>query len=218
MNIENNSNRINNLIEKFKKRKILYIFLIIFALGIVGSLLEQKSTSSNSIQLSSIENVPKEIGVPDQITFHKNLKYFEQKYDEASNEMQKSKVYRELREFLRSYLKDGRFKNWEGVIKRIGTTEGGSLVYIEIFSDLENKEIEYKTWNNQLSDMFTNSMIKLNSSVYKQLENLNEGDAVIFSGSFITDSQRGFKEASILEENVVKNPEYIIKFYSITKK
>ena len=60
-------------------------------------------------------------------------------------------------------------------------------------------------------------MIKLNSKVYKQLENLEEGNNVIFSGKFVRDKGRGVLENSYTEDGWVTGSEFIIIFNDIKK-
>ncbi|MCB1159309.1 MAG: hypothetical protein KDK45_17535 [Leptospiraceae bacterium] len=82
----------------------------------------------------------------------------------------------------------------------------------------EQMDIDYKTWNNELSDLNAKSMIALNSKVYKELAELSKGDTVIFSGKFIRDNKRGFEQSNMLESSVVRDPEFIIRFTAIKKK
>ncbi len=199
----------------------LNIIVTIILIGIIANIGENESssTSGNSDDKITSENTePKEIGKPDQIKFHAKLKEFKIKYAEQDNELKKSAVYREMVSFLRSYLGNGRVVNWEGQLTDIGTNEGGQKLYIKIESEFDDKEITYATWNNELSDMLTYSMIPLNSSVYKDVEKLNKGDNVLFTAAFISDSKRGFNEQSLMEEGFVDDPVFTLKFISVKKK
>lgn len=192
---------------------VIGISLVIFGLACGGG-----NSSSTPTKMVDGKEVKVVIGAPDQVKFHAEVATYGSSYFDAGNEMKKSKVYRDLRAFLTGYLKSGAIRNWEGRITDIGTTEGGSKAYVKIEANFEGKQIVYKTWNNQLSDFSTHSMLSLNSPVYKQVENLAEGDNVVFSGSFLRDSKKGFSESSLSEQGTVTDPEYIIRFTSITKK
>jgi hypothetical protein len=212
--------------EGTRKNALLFFgvpFIVLFILS--GFVLDGKKSavsSSSSVQADKPEEKAVEqtqvIGTPDQVAFHKNLTDFASKYIDADNEMKKSKVYREMGSFMKGYLSGRTFSNWEGKLTKIGTTEGGKKAYITIESNFSDKEIAYKTWNNELSDLGTNSMLNLSSAVYKQVENLSEGDIVVFSGSFIYDDKKTFAESSLTEIGTVTDPEFIIKFSSIKKK
>ncbi len=161
--------------------------------------------------------VAKALGSPDQNKFHASLAGFKEKYGQAETEIKKSAVFREMVAFITSHVRGGTVTNWEGKLDKLKTTEGGKEIFLTIESDTDGITVEYKTWNNRLSDMNSGSMIKLNSAVYKQLENLKEGDKVVFNGSFISDAKRGFQQGNMTESSVVRSPEFIIRFSSIKK-
>jgi hypothetical protein len=206
-----------NYVDKTKGKLALqffilaFIFFIIFAVSLPTPSGTTKEDSSKEVKTVTIGN-------PDQIQFHNNLKNYSKKYADQSNEIQKSAVYREVGEYLKKYLKNGKVEEWEGTLIKIGTTEGGKKLYISIKSDLEDFDIIYGTWNNELSDYSTGSMIPLGNPVYDQVAKLNEGDKIIFSAKFIPDNKKGFSEQSITESGFVDEPEYNLKFISIRKK
>jgi hypothetical protein len=185
---------------------------------------ESASSSSSSTETTSGSDTPSEsqklekIGSPDQIPFHKKFIELKNKYRQGENEIKKSAVYREMAAYVLSYIPNKKIENWEGKLKKLGTNEGGSKVYITIESEIEDFEIEFKTYNNDLSDYGDNTMIPLNSTVYKQLENLKEGDKVIFSASFITDSKKGFKQSNLVEQSNITSPEFVVRFANIKLK
>jgi hypothetical protein len=174
-----------------------------------------KNTTTKSSAKPPVQ--PVSIGEPNQVEFEKNLIVFEETFNKAEGEIAKSKVYRNQASYLRNYLKQGNISNWEGIIDKIETTEGGDFACVYIKA-LNGRYITYRTWNNTLSDSGDNTMIALNSKVYKQLERLKEGDQVVFSGSFIPDNKKGFKEISLTESGFVTHPEFLIHFQSISKK
>lgn len=174
-----------------------------------------KNTTTKSSTKPPVQTVS--IGEPNQVELEKNLIVFEETFTKADGEIAKSKVYRNQASYLKNYLKQGNISNWEGIIDKIETTEGGDFACVYIKA-LNGRHITYRTWNNTLSDISDNTMIALNSKVYKQLERLKEGDQVVFSGSFIPDKKKGFKEISLTESGFVTRPEFLILFQSISKK
>lgn len=191
---------------------------IIVALLVIASLGDTSSTSSSGSASDEPSATAEKIGKPDQVAFHAKLGELKNEYNAVDGEMQKSKVYRDLKSFMMSYLNGGSFSNWEGIVDTIGTNEGGKKAYLEINSDAGGYAIAYATWNNELSDIADNSMISLGSGMYKQLEAVKEGDSVVFSGSFVRDDTRGFGEQSITEAGFVTDPKFVIRFSSIKKK
>jgi hypothetical protein len=185
---------------------------------------ESASSSSSSTETTSSSEAPSEsqkiekIGTPDQIAFHKKFIELKDKYRQGENEIKKSAVYREMAAYVISYIPNKKIENWEGKLTKLGTDEGGSKVYITIESDIENFDIEFKTHNNDFSDYGDKTMIPLNSTVYKQLENLKEGDKIVFSGGFITDSKTGFKQSNLIEQSNITSPEFLVRFTNIKLK
>ena len=163
------------------------------------------------------ERLAKIIGKPDQYEFHTKLKDIESRYDDAKNQLKKSKIARELRDYSKKYLKKLTFSGWKGELTTIATPEGGDWVHIRIRSKHNSQWIVYQNNNNELSDYDVNSVIKLNSKVYKQLENLEEGNDVILSGKFVRDKDRGVLESSFTEEGWVTDSEFVIIFSDIKK-
>jgi len=163
------------------------------------------------------ERLAKIIGKPDQYQFHTKLKDIESRYDDEDNQMKKSKIARELRDYSKKYLKKLTFRGWKGELSTIATPEGGDWVHISILSTHDFHFINYRNNNNLLLDYNVDSVIKLNSKVYKQLENLEEGAQVIFSGKFVRDNDRGVLEGSYTEEGWVTSSEFIIIFSDIKK-
>ena len=193
----------------------MIILLIVLGAIFGGNSNDTSTATSQQNKLSVPQTTPTKIGAPDQNAFQEQLKIFKGKYNRTDGEIQKSAVYREQAAFLKTYLNSGKVTNWEGKVSELGTTEGGEFAYIKIKGD---NEITYETWNNQLSDIGTGSMIKLNSKIYKDLEKLKKGDSVVFTASFIPDNKKGFYESSMTEAGYVTDPGFIVLFETISKK
>ena len=114
-------------------------------------------------------------------------------YKAAPNEIKKSRVFRKNEAELSKVL----IANEKGILKSISTDQGGSKVEIYI----------------EVGDVgFTNSGImsgaKRGSKVYNQVENLREGQCVVFSASEI-------EASSILEKSQVCDLDYRAKFIDV---
>ena len=102
--------------------------------------------------------------------------------------------------------------NWVGEVEDASTEMGGDsgVVMVRLTDD-----IAVGTWNNSLSDIEANSLIKPSSPLYDKLGGLKEGDSVTFSGRFV----RGpdcLEEQSLVDENGVLTPDFTFKFSSIS--
>ena len=100
---------------------------------------------------------------------------------------------------------------WTGKIVTLTTNgDGNGVVSVEIAPN-----IELKTWNNSLSDIGSDTLIKANSPVYRQLGSLRVGQTVHFSGRLFSDGTDCFKETSMTLSGSMSEPEYLFRFESI---
>jgi hypothetical protein len=103
---------------------------------------------------------------------------------------------------------------WLGTVHSAETTLGGDSGVLSLYI---GDDIKASTWNNSLSDAFDHTLISPDSPLYDVLSNLNEGDKVVFSGSFIRDSKSCISEQSLIDENGLLTPEFAFRFKSIRK-
>tara|TARA_B100000965_G_C19374256_1_gene661745 strand:- start:99 stop:626 length:528 start_codon:yes stop_codon:yes gene_type:complete len=103
--------------------------------------------------------------------------------------------------------------NWEGKIKGITTNMEGK----GILSIIISKGIFIQTWNNAFSDLFDNTLIETDSKVYSQLLELNRGDSILFSGSFIENSSECFGTQNFTNKSKISKPEFTFIFSNIIK-
>ena len=103
--------------------------------------------------------------------------------------------------------------NWEGKIKEISTNMEGK----GILSVIIDKGIFVETWNNAFSDLFDNTLIETDSEVYTQLIELNKGDSILFSGSFLENSSECFGTQNFTNKSKITKPEFTFIFSNISK-
>ena len=103
--------------------------------------------------------------------------------------------------------------NWNGKIKEIKTNMEGK----GILSIIIDNGIFIQTWNNAFSDLFDNTLIEINSKVYAQLLELNKGDSIIFSGSFLENSSECFGTQNFTNKSKIIKPEFTFIFSNILK-
>lgn len=106
-------------------------------------------------------------------------------------------------------------KKWTGEVEDVSTELGGDN---GVLSVVISDDVAVQTWNNSLSDMDANTLIKPSSDMYGVLADLSEGDNVVFTGSFISDGDNCLEEQSLLDESGMLTPDFSFQFDSVTKK
>lgn len=137
-------------------------------------------------------------------------KYMEQ-FDGAANELQQSALRNNRKIEISKLMKSKTIKSWTGTINNMTTTtEGKAHVSIQIAP-----EIEIMNMNNSFSDLNTNSLIDMNSQIYKDLINMAQGQKVIFSCQLLPDERDYIQEMSLTIAGSMQEPTFICKFDSI---
>ena len=88
--------------------------------------------------------------------------------------------------------------------------EGKGILSIEI-----DKNIFIQTWNNAFSDIFDNTLIEVDSTLYNNLLEVNKGDKVQFSGSFIEDKNECFGTQNLTKNKKINKPEFTFIFKKV---
>ena len=136
--------------------------------------------------------------------------YFK-KFPEAENDLQKWTIRNERKDEIKKILQGTDAINWSGTIKSLGTTTDGRA-YLSVSI---SPRITIGTWNNQLSDFFENTLIPMDSPIYKKLLNYSVGDKIVFSGSFFSSDKDYIRETSITIRGSMNTPDFLFKFTSI---
>ena len=163
----------------------------------------------------SVHQIPENSNEPVILTqedaFINTINSAKQEYDEAHNEMKNDEIRHKRKEALRSIVPDYKASNWFGVITEITTTfDNGATLTVKIAPD-----ISIETFNNEISDVETKTIIRQKNTVFKQLYNLKAGDKVKFSGIFLSSDEDFLRENSISTEGSLQEPEFLFKFTSI---
>ena len=79
-------------------------------------------------------------------------------------------------------MKTYQFSNWKGEIVGMGTT-GDQKAWLQM-RPFGIDDVLIKTWNNDLSDLGTGTLIRSGSFVFNQVAQLSEGSIVYFSAKF----------------------------------
>ena len=128
-----------------------------------------------------------------------------QEYKDASNEIQKSRIFNQANKETKIFISQyGSYINqWVGTISSISTSHGGSEVSVKI-----------KSFNGVTYGSNPLEPILSSSPIYHQLSILKEGQVVQFSGSLLPHDGENW-EYSFTERGSLEEPDFIISFESI---
>jgi hypothetical protein len=134
-------------------------------------------------------------------------------YDAAENDLQRGNVKVTRDEQICSAIGGSKVSNWSGVVEDLGATSEG-LGYLKI---AVAKDVTLETWNNELSDIFDETLIERDSALYETLLSLSEGTIVSFSGEFIEGDGACLDTKNLTEFFSINRPEFIFRFTEINK-
>lgn len=136
-------------------------------------------------------------------------------YNQAPNDLKKSAIKTIRNKQIKNAL-NGQFQiqNWVFILDEMQTTGSGDAI---LKVKMGKKPVYLETWNNTLSDIMDNTLIKQNSNLYKAISELKVGDTLSLSGNFIEDQNTFIKEGSLSEEGSISEPEYLFVFKDVKK-
>lgn len=154
------------------------------------------------------------------ITQQKFINAIEQsmdEYDDASNELKKSAIRTKRGNLIKQSLGNTRnFIDWVVTVKQMETTSKGKAIFVV---EIEETKIDLGTTNNELSDMFDNTLIEQSNPLYNVISELQKGDKILISGSFLPSDKNDYaQEYSLTEEGSMKSPDFSVRFSKISKK
>ncbi|WP_375387989.1 hypothetical protein [uncultured Amnibacterium sp.] len=131
-------------------------------------------------------------------------------YDATDNELKGAKVLKN-RDSDACAAAGSKVKSWVGTIHDIGATgDGDGYIEIEIAPT-----IVVETWNNSLSDVFDDTLIPQSASFYDRLTDLEEGDEVVFSGSFVASDDSCLETTNLTKTFNAADPNFLFKFSNV---
>lgn len=134
-------------------------------------------------------------------------------YNDAPNDMAKGALRPKRKDAICSVLGESTEGEWTGLVETLSTNnDGDGVLAIKIAP-----HVVVKTWNNSLSDIGNNTLLKPSDPVHTIAVTLKEGDLVKFSGTFFKDETDCIDEASLTLDGAMTEPEFIIRFASISK-
>jgi uncharacterized protein YgiM (DUF1202 family) len=192
---------------------LVVIFIVV---GMCNSLSKKESgspstgSSSSVSRTSSVPQFTLDIKPDSQKQFEEIVATYAAEYDKGENELQQS-VARNSRKKAFQQLGVRSATDWVGTLSDLSTNNDGKAVIAVKLGD-----IEIKTWNNAFSDIGYDTLIDLESALFKSLLNAKKGANVRFSGSFFSGDDLDYvKENSLTIRGSMRNPEFIFKFADV---
>jgi hypothetical protein len=193
------------------------VLVVIFAVvGMCNNLSKNESGSSSTGSSSSVTrtgSAPQftlDIKPNSQKQFEQIIATYSAEYDKGENELQQS-VARNSRKKDLQQLGIRSATDWVGTLSDLSTNNDGKAVV-----EIELGDIKIKTWNNAYSDIGYDTLIDLESALFKSLLNVKKGAKVKFSGSFFSGDDLDYvEENSFTIRGSMKDPEFLFKFSNV---
>jgi hypothetical protein len=133
-----------------------------------------------------------------------------QKEGADANDMKVALIKSKRDKKLCQLLANLNIKDWIGNVKSIYTSNiGEGVLAVTIAEDIT-------LTNENFSGQGTYTMLKPNSALFKTASNLNGGQRIKFSGKLISDKESCVSEAANSMAGQLSDPEFILKFNSIS--
>ena len=180
---------------------------------------DKKSSSStgSTNTVAAPEKVSKPvIPIPaGQTDFIKLVSGYVGDYKKAPNELKKSALRLKRGRAIKEFFGGDLSGEWVGKLTRLTTTtEQNAHVTIEL---LGTDMIAIKNYNNELSDLGSDTLIKAESGLFNAVSELGTGDTVKVTGSFLPGDDDHIDESSLSERGAMTDPAFIFKFTGIEK-
>lgn len=130
---------------------------------------------------------------------------------QATNDMQIGGIRARRAQGICAAIKSLQIANWIGRVTKVSANSDGKGVLTVELAD----NIVVKTWNNDLSDIGSKTLIEPTSPLFQKASMLREGQAVRFSGSFIKGDVDCVRESSMTLKGSMEEPDFIFRFSDI---
>ena len=129
-------------------------------------------------------------------------------YLDAGNEVIANQVDKDNKSKLSNFFSNTMYvKDWNGKLLDISSTMSGFHVSIGI-----GCRIRLQTWNNALSDIYSNTLIPDTGELADSLAKINLYDSVTFSGYFVRSALDVVEEQSLTQRGRILKPEFSFIF------
>ena len=198
-----------------------FMFVILVVAGILFAVwLSQPDspTKTSTTPLDKSQQLDSYIP-PLQKSFTSMIESFIPSYNAADTEIRKTNVRFQRKDAIVRYFSGSgslRFQGWLGEVQGLRTESDGKA---SLSVKLKGSETVIGTWNNSLSDSFSDTMISRADNLYPSLMEIRNGDEVTVSGTFIIEGsgQDYVREMSLTEAGSMTSPEFVVRFSQINK-
>jgi hypothetical protein len=198
------------------------ILAVLLGMGVLGgSLLSSLGKNERPSNRGASPVIPQGAGgtlsPSDQDRFVKVIDDYAARYREAPNEIQQTQLRSDRAAAIRNLVGRKSVSNWTGTLKRLETDKDGTASIVITVSGANG--LTFRTNTSKVFDTHR-TVVERDSSVYRSLAGLTEGQAVVFSGEFVTgdDNRDYLDEMSMTERGAMIEPEFLMRFTAIRKK
>lgn len=199
--------------ERHRKLTVARCALIVFgALFLISMFVSESKENAN--ESSPTKRVRASISYKisgEQASFSKEVARYVELFSDAKNELREVALRGERALSLSEILVSRDVSGWRGEITELATTSNGNAILTVTI----DPHVRIKTWNNALSDLLDDTLIAQNHPVYGSLLDRQQGDTIVFSGSFLPSGEDFIKEASLTIRGSMKSPEYLFHFNDV---
>ena len=182
-----------------------WVFIVLAGLFFLGAINGGENVSSSE-KSSTIESETQRKFVEIAVSYKKIFK-------DAKNKLQQSSSRTMRRQALAGLGMGMHIDGWTGSIKCMETTsDGHAAIVVSLGSG-----IELHTWNNSVSDIGSGTLIYHDTALYNKLSNMERGQKIKFSGTFLPSSEDYYQESSLTLEGSMLEPEFLFKFTAINR-
>ena len=131
----------------------------------------------------------------------------------AENDMQKGGIKAKRDTALCNVMTTLQVNDWIGTIEKIDSnSDGKGVLEISIAHG-----INVETWNNDLSDIGSNTLLDPRSAIFEVASSMKTGQLVRFSGTFLPSSDNDcLNESSLTLDGKLESPEFIFRFLHLS--
>lgn len=199
---------------KKTKRLIPYstaatLLVLVFLLGLIFFYFTSSKTSPEANDQGSISpTLP-----ATESSFIQTVVKAREDSQAAANDMQKGGIKAIRDRTLCNTLTSLAVSDWVGTVKTVDSnSDGKGVLAIEIAPD-----VLVKTWNNDLSDIGSNTLIEPGTAVFTAASAMKSGQLVSFSGNFLSGvSGDCVSESSLTLDGKLQSPEFVFRFASVS--
>lgn len=194
-------------------RLVTFIAVIVIGYIFLKDDVESQGKANQNSPEQQAKPSAKSLMPPQEIKFVEAIEKSRNSAESAKNDMQVGGIKANRDKELCSIVPEDFIIGWVGTVKTVSSNSDGKGVFsVEIA-----KDVEIKTWNNDLSDTMYGTLFSPDSDIFSVASKLDQGDTVKFSGSFFRDPNSCLDEGSLTLDGKVRSPEFIFKFSNLQK-